>query len=51
MAGKNANQEKLIALKEADFTDSIEINGTHYKLLEQVKTYTYQPKPNTVQWT
>lgn len=41
---KNANQEKLIALKEADFTDSIEINGTHYNLLEQVKTYTYQPK-------
>ena len=41
---KNANHEKLIALKEADFTDSIEINGTHYKLLEQVKTYTYQPK-------
>ena len=41
---KNANHEKLIALKESDFTDSIEINGTHYKLLEQVKTYTYQPK-------
>ena len=41
---KNANHEKLIALKESDFTDSIEINGTHYKLPEQVKTYTYQPK-------
>jgi hypothetical protein len=37
--GENANQEKLITLKEADFTDSIEINGTHYKLLKQVKTY------------
>ena len=41
---KNANQEQLITLQEADFTDSITVNNTPYKLLEQTKTYTYKPE-------
>ena len=42
---KNASQEQLIALQEADFTDSITINGIHYKLLEQLKTVTNTEQP------
>jgi len=41
---KNVNQEQLTALQETDFTDSTIINNTPYKILEQVKTYTYKPE-------
>jgi len=40
---KNADQERLMALPAADFTDSIQVNGTGYRLLEQTKPCSYKP--------
>ena len=40
---KNANQAHLMALQDEDFTDSVQVNGTDYRLLEEVKSCTYKP--------
>lgn len=41
---KNACQAKLQALQPADFTGSVNVRGRDYLLLEQIKTYGYQPE-------
>jgi hypothetical protein len=40
---KNADIAQLMALPEQDFTRSLSMNGTQYRLLEQTKAYTYEP--------
>jgi len=40
---KNANQAHIMALKATDFCDSVKVNGTDYRLLEEVKVCTYKP--------
>lgn len=40
---KNANQAHLMALQAAHFSDSVQVNGTDYRLLEEVKVCTYKP--------
>jgi hypothetical protein len=40
---KNANQAHLMALQATDFSDSVQVNGTDYRLLEEVKVCTYKP--------
>lgn len=40
---KNAKQAHLMALADADFTDSVQVNGTDYRLLEEAKSCRYQP--------
>jgi len=40
---KNANQAHLMALQASDFCDSVQVNGTDYRLLEEVKVCTYKP--------
>ena len=40
---KNSNQAHLLALQASDFTDSVQVNGTDYKLLEEVKSCIYKP--------
>ena len=40
---KNANQAHLMALQADDFTDSVQVNGTDYRLLEEVKSCIYKP--------
>ena len=39
---KNANQAHLMALQATDFSDSVQVNGTDYRLLEEVKVCTYK---------
>lgn len=41
---KNANQARLMALPAADFTHSLQMNGTDYRLLEQTRACLYQPE-------
>ena len=41
---KNANQAHLMSLQASDFTDSVQVNGTDYKLLEEVKSCLYKPE-------
>ncbi len=38
---KNANQVRLDALPEADFTHTVSVNATEYRLLEETKACTY----------
>jgi hypothetical protein len=40
---KNANQTRLMALAATDFIHSVQVNGTDYRLLEQIKACTYKP--------
>jgi len=40
---KNANQAHLTALPAADFCDSVQVNGTDYRLLEEAKVCIYKP--------
>lgn len=40
---KNANQARLMALQADDFTHSVQMNGTDYRLLEQTRACQYQP--------
>lgn len=44
---KNADHERLMALQSADFTHSVQVNGTDYRLLEQIKTCKYQASTDT----
>jgi hypothetical protein len=41
---KNANPARLRALPAADFTHSVSMNGTDYRLLEETKACLYPPK-------
>lgn len=41
---KNADKVRLAALQATDFTHSVQVNGTDYRLLEQVKPCVWQPK-------
>jgi hypothetical protein len=40
---KNADQARITAMADADFTHRAQVNGTDYRLLEQVRTCSYQP--------
>lgn len=40
---KNADQARISALTVADFAGCVQVNGTDYRLLEQVRTCSYQP--------
>jgi hypothetical protein len=41
---KNADQARLRALEASGFTDTLSLNGTDYRLLEETKSCTYAPK-------
>jgi hypothetical protein len=40
---KNARQDQLMALAEGDFSAVVQINGTQYRLFEQVRVCRYKP--------
>jgi hypothetical protein len=44
---KNVDQARLRALEASCFTDTVSLNGTDYRLLEETKSCTYTPEQNT----